>query len=104
MDIKKRRLDRCTRSVLRSPGQPPAASRHEREQFWMFVAAGMSSEAAAVKAGASQPIGTRWFLEAGGMPPAEFRRSAKLLTGRYLLLAEREQRKRRLDPTFPPLV
>jgi IS30 family transposase len=51
----------------------------------------MSSEAAAVKAGASQPIGTRWFREAGGMPPAEFRRSAKLLSGRYLSLAEREE-------------
>jgi IS30 family transposase len=59
--------------------------------FWEYVAAGMSSEAAAVKAGASQPVGSRWFREAGGMPPAEFRRSAKPLSGRYLSMAEREE-------------
>jgi IS30 family transposase len=51
----------------------------------------MSSEAAAVKAGASQPVGSRWFREAGGMPPAVFRPSAKPLSGRYLSLAEREE-------------
>ena len=91
MDIKKRRSDRCTRTSLRSPGRPPVANRHEREMFWRYVAAGMSSEAAAVKAGASQPVGSRWFREAGGMPPAEFRRSAKPLSDRYLSLEEREE-------------
>lgn len=91
MDIKKRRSDRCTRSRLRSPGRPPVANRHERELFWEYVATGMSSEAAAVKAGASQPVGSRWFREAGGMPPAEFRRGAKPLSGRYLSLMEREE-------------
>ena len=91
MDIKKRRSDRCTRSQLRSPGRPPVANREERELFWRYVAAGMSSEAAAVKAGASQPVGSRWFREAGGMPPAAFRPSAKPLSGRYLSLAEREE-------------
>jgi len=91
VDIKKRRSDRCTRSSLRSPGRPPVASRREREQFWRYVAAGMSSEAAAVKAGVSQPVGSRWFREAGGMPPAMFRPSAKPLSGRYLSLAEREE-------------
>lgn len=91
MDIKKRRSGRCTRSRLRSPGRPPVANRHERELFWKYVAAGMSSEAAAVKAGASQPVGSRWFREAGGMPPAEFRRSSKPLSGRYLSLTEREE-------------
>lgn len=59
--------------------------------FWEYVAAGMSSEAAAAKAGASQPVGSRWFREAGGMPPAEFRRSTKPLSGRYLSLVEREE-------------
>lgn len=91
MDIKKRRSDRCTRSQLRSPGRPPVAHRHERAMFWEYVAAGMSSEAAAAKAGASQPVGSRWFREAGGMSPAEFRRSAKPLSGRYLSLTEREE-------------
>ena len=91
MDIKKRRSDRCTRSQLRSPGRPAVANRHQRAMFWEYVAAGMSSEAAAVKAGASQPVGSRWFREAGGMPPAEFRRSAEPLSSRYLSMAEREE-------------
>ncbi len=91
METKKRRSDRCTRLRLRSPGRPPVANRHERGMFWRYIATGMSSEAAAVKAGASQPVGSRWFREAGGMPPAEFRRSAKPLSGRYLSLAEREE-------------
>ena len=59
--------------------------------FWSYVADGMSSEAAAVKAEVSQPVGTRWFREAGGMPTAMFRRSAKPLSGRYLSLTEREE-------------
>jgi IS30 family transposase len=91
MDIKKRRSGRCTRSRLWSPGRPPVASRHERELFWGYIAIGMSSEAAAVKAGASQPVGSRWFREAGGMAPAIFRRSAEPLSGRYLSLPEREE-------------
>jgi hypothetical protein len=51
----------------------------------------MSSEAAALKAGASQPVGSRWFRQASGMPSAAFRPSAKPLSGRYLSLAEREE-------------
>jgi len=38
-----------------------------------------------------QAVGTRWFRKAGGMAPAMFGRSAKPLSGRYLLLAEREE-------------
>ena len=91
METKKRRSNRCTRLRLRSPGRPPVANRHGRGMFWRYIATGMSSEAAAVKAGASQPVGSRWFREAGGMPPAEFRHSAKPLSGRYLSLAEREE-------------
>ncbi len=55
------------------------------------VGSGMSSEAAGIKAGFSQPVGTRWFREAGGMPPTMFRETAKPLSGRYLSLAEREE-------------
>ena len=51
----------------------------------------MASEDAAVDAGVSQAVGTRWFRETGGMPPAKFRVSAKPLSGRYLSLAEREE-------------
>jgi IS30 family transposase len=90
MGMKKRRSDRCGRPPLRSPGRPPVATRSERQLFWTFIAGGMSSEIAALKAGLSQPVGTRWFREAGGMPPAMFRPAAKPLSGRYLSLAERE--------------
>lgn len=90
MDSKKRRSDRCTRPRLRSPGRPPAATRSEQQRFWTLIATGISSEAAALKAGVSQPVGTRWFRKAGGMPPAMFRPAAKPLSSRYLSLAERE--------------
>ena len=91
MGIQKRRSDRCGRPLLRSPGRPPVATRSERQLFWTFIATGMSSEAAAIRAGVSQPVGTRWFREAGGMPPAIFRPAAKPLSGRYLSLVEREE-------------
>ena len=91
MGIRKRRSDRSGRAPLPSPGRPPVAGRDERRRFWMAIAAGMSSEDAAIEAGVSQPVGTRWFRKAGGMPPAMFRSSAKPLSGRYLSLAEREE-------------
>ena len=84
MCIRKRRSDRSGRAPLPSPGRPPVAGRDERSRFWLAIAAGMSSEDAAVEAGVSQPVGTRWFRKAGGMPPAMFRPSAKPLSGRYL--------------------
>lgn len=91
MSIKKRRSHRSGRAPLRSPGRPPVASRGERSRFWALIAGGMSSECAATAAGASQPLGSRWFREAGGMPPAIFRSSAKPLSGRYLSFSEREE-------------
>ena len=51
----------------------------------------MESEAAAGEAGVSQPVGTRWFRKAGGMPPVMFGLSARPLSGRYLSFAEREE-------------
>ena len=91
MSIRKRRSDRSGRSPLLSPGRPPVAGRLERSRFWLVIASGMSSEDAAVEAGVSQAVGTRWFRKAGGIPPAMFRSSAKPLSGRYLSLAEREE-------------
>ena len=41
--------------------------------------------------GVSQPVGFRWFREAGGMPPSHLSRSSKPLSGRYLSFAEREE-------------
>ena len=91
MSIRKRRSDRSGRAPLPSPGRPPVAGREERRRFWAAIAVGMTSEDAALKAGVSQPVGTRWFRKAGGMPPAMFGLSAKPLSGRYLSLAEREE-------------
>src|ERR1700761_9190481 len=85
------RKRRSGRAPLFSPGRPPATGRDENLRFWAAIAAGMASEDAAVAAGVSQAVGTRWFRKAGGMPPAMFRPSAKPLSGRYLSLAEREE-------------
>jgi len=51
----------------------------------------MASEDAAVEAGISQAVGTRWFREAGGIPPPRFGPSATPLSGRYLSFTEREE-------------
>jgi IS30 family transposase len=87
----RRRSDRAGRALLFSPGRPMVARRDQQRQFWAAIAAGMASEDAAVEAGISQPVGTRLFRKAGGMPPAIFRSPAKLLSGRYLSFAEREE-------------
>ena len=87
-----RRLsDRAGRGKLRSPGRPGVARREDRRRFWAFIAAGLSSEDAAMAVGVSQPVGFRWFRKAGGMPPSHLSRSSKPLSGRYLSFAEREE-------------
>ena len=91
MKKRKRRSDRSGRVPLRSPGRPPVAQREERRQFWTAIATGQMSEDAASLAGVSPAVGTRWFREAGGMPPAGFSSSAKPPLGRYLQFAEREE-------------
>src|SRR3954463_16315168 len=87
----KRHSDRSGRDALRSPGRPPAAQREDRRRFWAAIAQGQSSEDAVSVAGVSPAVGTRWFREAGGMPPAGFAPSSKPPSGRYLLFAEREE-------------
>ena len=44
-----------------------------------------------MEVGISQPVGFRWFREAGGMAPSHLSCSSKPLSGRYLSFAEREQ-------------
>jgi len=88
---RKRRSARSGRAPLVSLGRPPVAGREEQRRFWVGIATGLSSEDAAIGAGVPQAVGTRWFRKAGGMPPTMFGRSAKPLSGRYLLLAEREE-------------
>src|SRR5687767_10281328 len=91
MNTRKRRSDRSGRSALRSPGRPTAARREDRQRFWAAIAAGCSSEDAAVGAGVSPAVGVRWFRQAGGMPPSHLSRSSKPLSGRSLSSTEREE-------------
>src|SRR3954452_1540009 len=87
----KRRSDRSRRGALPSPGRPCVARREDHRQFWAAIAAGCSSEDAAVAAGVSPAVGARWFRRAGGMPPSHLAPVAKPLSGRYLSFAEREE-------------
>jgi len=72
---------------MRSPGRPPVTYRELRRRFWLLIAAGWSSESAAVHVGTSQAVGSRWFREAGGMPSLTLAPPS----GRYLSFAEREE-------------
>ena len=87
----RRRSDRALRIKLRSPGRPPVAQQAHRRRFWVLIAAGQSSEDAAIGAGVSAPVGVRWFRKAGGMPPSTLAPSSKPLSWRYLSFAEREE-------------
>jgi IS30 family transposase len=91
MGTRKRRSDGAGRGVLRSPGRPGVARREDRRRFWAAIAAGLASEDAACRVGVSPAVGTRWFREAGGMPPAALAPSSKPLCERYLSFAEREE-------------
>ena len=85
-----RKSARSTRQRLRSPGRPPVGRREDRVQFWAAIARGLYPEAAVVAARVSWVVGTRWFRQAGGMPPTQLAPSAPPLSGRYLSFAERE--------------
>ena len=79
--------DRAIRPKLRSPGHPKF-QRHVEVAFWEQIAAGLLPEEAALAVGVSQPVGARWFHNAGGMAPFELKFQP---TGRYLSFAEREE-------------
>jgi IS30 family transposase len=72
---------------MRSPGWPGVNQREVKQAFWKGIAEGLSSEDAALACGVSQPVGTRWFREGGGMPPI----SLVPWSGRYLSFADREE-------------
>ena len=72
---------------MRSPGRPPVSRREHRQRFWAAIRRGLTSEDAAVEAGVAPVVGTRWFREAGGMPPI----TRAPLSGRFLSFAEREE-------------
>jgi len=88
MGASKRQLAvRAMRGQMWSPGRPSTARREDRVRFWEAIARGASSEDAAVATGVSQAVGSRWFRQAGGMPPI----SLVPLSGRYLSFSEREE-------------
>lgn len=78
--------DRAVRPTLRSPGAPPLPREMQR-LFWIEIAKGLLPAEAAGAVGASQPVGQRWFHNAGGMPPFDL----EPLSGRYLSFREREE-------------
>lgn len=78
---------RRMRGKMWSPGRPSTARREDRVRFWEAIARGVSTEDAAVEAGVSPAVGTRWFRDAGGMPSL----TLAPVSGRYLSFAEREE-------------
>jgi len=84
---KRQRAVRAMRGQMWSPGRPSTARRDDRVRFWEAIGRGASSEDAAAVAGVSQAVGSRWFRQAGGMPPI----SLDPLSGRYLSFGEREE-------------
>jgi IS30 family transposase len=87
----RRRSDRALRAECPSPGRPGVGRRDDRRCFWALIAAGRSSWDAAIGVGVSEAVGSRWFREAGGMPPSALGRSSKPPSGRCLSFAEREE-------------
>ena len=85
--VKRQEAIRAMRGQLRSPGRPWKAQREDRVRFWEAIAGGVSSEDAAAGAGVSPAVGSRWFRQAGGMPPI----SLGSVSGRYLSFTEREE-------------
>lgn len=71
MKVVKRRSARSGRAPLPWPGRPSVAGRDEQNNFWRAIVAGLSSEDAALEAGLSQPVGSRLFRKAGGMPTSD---------------------------------
>jgi transposase, IS30 family len=64
-----------------------AELQHLRRGFWRGVRAGLSTEAAAKRAGVSAGRGFRWFRQCGGVAPVSLTEPI----GRYLSLSEREE-------------
>jgi DNA-binding CsgD family transcriptional regulator len=75
------------RPVMRSPGRPGVNQLDSKRAFWKCIAQGMETEAAALACNVSQPLGPRWFREAGGMAPIDLAPHS----GRYLSFSEREE-------------
>ena len=84
---RRQRAIRAMRGQMWSPGRPSTARREDRVRFWEAIARGATSEDGAVAAGVSPAVGSRWFRQAGGMPPI----SLSPVSARYLSFPEREE-------------
>jgi hypothetical protein len=73
--------------MMPSPGRPGVNQLETKQTFWKCIAKGMENDAAALACGVCQPLGPRWFREAGGMPPIEL----VPRSDRYLSFSEREE-------------
>ena len=62
-------------------------SRAVRLRFWLLIRAGVPPTLAGLAVGVSRSTGTRWFVQAGGMPSLSL---IPALPGRHLSLADRE--------------
>jgi IS30 family transposase len=62
-------------------------SRALRRRFWVLIAQGLSTEAAADGVGVSWTCGRVWFRDSGGMAPLSLNEPS----GRYLSMSEREE-------------
>lgn len=80
-----RRIGRCARRCGPRAGRSPRGP--VQREFWRLIATGITTVEAAEAVGVSWPVGSRWFRQAGGMPPL----SLEEPSGRYLSLAEREE-------------
>ncbi|MGK0715170.1 IS30 family transposase [Leucobacter sp. W1153] len=79
--------DRAVRQKLRSPGHPKY-QRPVEAGFWLLIAQGLLAEEAAEQIGVAPAVTTRWFRNAGGMPPFNLNHQP---SGRYLSFTEREE-------------
>lgn len=66
---------------------PPTIQLNVRRRFWRLVAQGMQTPGAALAAGVSEPTGSKWFRNAGGVPPIDLDEPG----GRFLRFEEREE-------------
>jgi transposase, IS30 family len=81
-----RRANLAGRRPMRSPGRATTHGRETQREFWRGIARGLSSYEAATARGVSEPRGSTWFRDGGGMPPLDLKEPS----GRYLSLQERE--------------
>ena len=87
----RRRSDRALRDKLRSPGRPGMARREDRLRFWALIAAGLSSEDAAIGAGCRRRSGPVGFGRLVACPLRHLRHRRSRCRGAILAFAEREE-------------